>query len=215
MAFENSAGLNVTNQYGPRTATGARGVVRTSGSKNEFIIDGNSVGIQYLFPRGDGIWVYNVDKVTFAVGTVTSVKIGGIEVINATPAAPVRLFKENTGDIVVTGLTSGKVVVEYKNLAGDRDLVLPAFPPYKDQIVTSIAVAQAAATIAVAGTFQISASALPTTAPQQFTYTSADPTKATVDALGVVTGVALGSSVITVRAVSDYTKTATVTITVS
>lgn len=214
MAFENSAGLNVTNQYGPRVTGGTRGVTLTDGYKNEFVIDGNSVGIQYLFPRGDGIWVYNVDKVTLAVGTVTSIKIGGVEVIGATPAAPIRLFKENVGDIVVVGLTSGKVIVEYKNLAGDKDLVLPAFPPYKDQIVTSISVAQAAATVAVAATFQISASALPTTAPQAFTYTSADPTKATVNATGVVTGVATGSSVVTVRAASDYTKTATVTITV-
>lgn len=214
MAFENSAGLNVTNQYGPRVTGGVRGNIKTEGYRNEFMIDGNSVGIQYLYPRGDGIWVYEIDK-TFAVGTVTSIKIGGIEVSGATAAAPIRLFKENVGDIVIVGLTSGKVGVAYKNVAGDKDLTGPAFPPYKDQIVTSISVAQAAATIAVAGTFQISASALPTTAPQAFTYTSADPTKATVNALGVVTGVATGSSVITVRAASDYTKTATVTITVS
>lgn len=214
MAYENSAGLNVTNQYGPRTTGGARGVYKTEGFKNEFILDGNSVGIQYLYPRGDGIFVYNIDR-TFAVGTVTSIKIGGVEVIGATPAAPIRLYKENTGEIVIVGLTSGKVAVEYKNVAGDKDAVLPAFPPYKDQIVTSIAVTSATAAVAVGGTYQISASALPSSAPQAFTYTSATPATATVSASGVVTGVAAGTVVVTVRAASDYTKTATVTVTVS
>lgn len=214
MAFENTAGLNVTNQYGPRVTGGVRGVFKTEGFKNEFVIDGNSVGIQYLYPRGDGVWVYNIDK-TFAVGTVTSIKIGGVEVSGATSAAPIRLFKENTGEIVIAGLTSGKVLVEYKNVAGDKDLVLPAFPPYKDQIVTSISVSSATGATTVGGTYQISASALPTTAPQAFTYTSATTGVATVSATGVVTGVSAGTSVITVRAASDYTKTATVTITVS
>lgn len=214
MPFENTAGLNVTNQYGPRATGGARGVYKTSGFKNEFVLDGNSVGIQYLYPRGDGIMVYNIDK-TFAVGTVTSIKIGGIEVSGATAAAPVRLYKENTGEIVIVGLTSGKVLVEYKNVAGDKDNVLPNFPPYKDQIVTSISVTSATMALGVGASGQISALALPASAPQAFTYTSADPTKATVSASGVVTGVAAGSSVVTVRAANDYTKTATVTVTVS
>lgn len=214
MAYENSAGLNVTNNYGPRVTGGARGVYKTEGFKNEFIIDGNSVGIQYLYPRGDGIRVYNVDR-TFAVGTVTSIKIGGIEVINATPTAPVQLYKENTGEIVIVGLTSGKVAVEYKNVAGDKDLVPPAFPPYKDQVVTSVSVTSATMALGVGATGQISALALPASAPQKFDYVSADPTKATVSASGTVTGVAAGTSVVTVRAAGDYTKTATVTVTVS
>jgi len=214
MPFENTAGLNVSNQYGPRVTGGVRGVFKTEGFKNEFVIDGNSVGLQYLYPRGDGVRVYNIDK-TFAVGNVTSIKIGGIEVSGATPAAPIQLFKENTGEIVVVGLTSGKLLVEYKNVAGDKDLVYPAFPPYKDQIVTSVAVTSATGAVAVGGTYQISATALPGSAPQKFDYVSADPTKATVNAAGTVTGVAAGTSVITVRAINDYTKTATVTITVS
>lgn len=214
MPFENNTGLNVTNQYGPRFATGTRGNVLTDGIKNEFVIDGVDVGLQYLFPRGDGIWVYNIDKVTFAVGTVTSIKIGGVEVINATPTAPVRLFKENTGQIVVVGLTSGKVIVEYKNVAGDKDNVLPAFPPYKDQIVTSVSATPATASIATGQTVQISATALPSTAPQQFAYFSSDVTKATVNAQGVVSWVAAGGpTTITIRAANDYTKFATVAIT--
>jgi uncharacterized protein YjdB len=214
MAYENSAGLNVTNQYGPRTTGGARGVYEVDGYKNEFVVDGVDVGIQYVFPRGDGIRVYYIDK-TFAVGTITSIKIGGIEVNGATDAAPVRLYKENVGTIVVTGMTGGKLIIGYKNVAGDKDLVLPAFPPYKDQIVTSVSVTSATMALGVGATGQISALALPASAPQAFDYVSADPTKATVSALGVVTGVAAGTSVVTVRAAGDYTKTATVTVTVS
>lgn len=215
MAFENNTGLNVTNQYGPRVTGGTRGVFDTEGYKNEFVIDGVDVGLQLLFPRGDGIMVYNVDKATFAKGNVTSIKIGGIEIIGATPTAPVQLFKENTGQIVVTGLTGGKVIVEYKNVGGDKDNQLPAFPPYKDQIVTSVSASPATITIATGQSAQITATALPSTAPQQFSYVSSDATKVTVNAQGVVTWVATGSATITVRAANDYTKFATVTVTAS
>lgn len=214
MAYENTAGLNVSNQYGPRVTGGVRGVYKTEGYLNQFIIDGNSVGLQYLYPRGDGIRVFEIDK-TFAVGTVTSIKIGGIEVSGATPAAPIQLYKENTGEIVIVGLTSGKVEVGYKNVAGDKDLVPPAFPPYLDQVVTSVTVTSATGATTIGGTYQISPTALPNTAPQKFDYISATPGVATVSALGTVTGVSAGTSVITVRAQGDYTKTATVTITVS
>lgn len=215
MAFENTAGLNVSNQYGPRTTGGTRGVFRTAGYRNQFMIDGNSVGLRLTFPRGDGIWVCGHDF-TFAVGTVTSIKIGGIEVIGATEAAPIRLFKENTGEIVVTGLTSGKVGVDYKNVAGDKDNYLPADAFYQPTpAVTSVTVNSATAAITVGQTYQIAATALPFGSKQVFTYTSSDPTKATVNAQGVVTGVAAGAPVITVRAVDDYTKSATVTVTVT
>lgn len=215
MAYENSAGLGVSNQYGPRASGNGRGVIKTEGYRNQFVIDGTDAGLRFTFPRGDGVWVNGRD-LTFAVGTVTSIKIGGIEVIGATEAAPVRLFKENTGDIVVTGLTSGKVVVDYKNVAGDKDNYLPADKYYQPlPAVTSVTVNSATAAIGVGATYQIAATALPFGSKQVFTYTSADPTKATVNAQGVVTGVAAGSSVITVRAVDDYTKSATVTVTVS
>lgn len=214
MPYENSAGLNVTNHYGPRTTGGTQGVFKTEGYLNQYVIDGASQGQVYLHPRGDGVWVYGHDF-TFAVGTVTSITIGGVQVIGATDAAPIRLFKENTGQVVVTGLTSGKVVVNYKNVAGDKDNVLPAFPPYANEAVLTVATLPASDTIAVAETLQLTTVATPSTAPQVFTYTSSDPTKATVNAQGVVTGVAVGATTITVRAVNDYTKSDTVAITVA
>lgn len=214
MPYENSAGLNVTNHYGPRTTGGTQGVFKTEGYLNQYVIDGASQGQVYLHPRGDGVWVYGHDF-TFAVGTVTSITIGGVQVIGATDAAPIRLFKENTGQVVVTGLTSGKVVLNYKNVAGDKDNVLPAFPPYANEAVLTVTTLPATATIAVAGTLQLNTVATPSTAPQVFTYTSSDPTKATVNAQGVVTGVAAGSTTITIRAVNDYTKSDTTVITVA
>lgn len=215
MPFENTAGLGVSNQYGARTSGNGRGVIKTAGYRNQFVIDGTDAGLRFTFPRGDGVWVNGRD-LTFAVGTVTSIKIGGIEVINATEAAPVRLFKENTGEIVVVGLTSGKVIVDYKNVAGDKDNYLPADKFYQPlPAVTSVTVNSATGATTVGNTYQIAATALPFGSKQVFTYTSGTPANATVNAQGVVTGVAAGTSVITVRAVDDYTKSATVTITVT
>jgi hypothetical protein len=214
MPYENSAGLNVTNHYGPRTTGGVQGVFKTEGYRNEYVVDGASQGLIYLHPRGDGVWV-NGHDFTFAVGTVTSITIGGVEVIGATEAAPIRLFKENTGQVVVTGLTGGKVVIFYKNVAGDKDNVLPAFPGDGGPAVVTVTTLPASDTIAVGEQLQLTTTAAPSTAVQTFVYTSSDPTKATVNAQGVVTGVAAGSTTITVRAVNDYTKTDTVAITVA
>lgn len=214
MPYENSAGLNVTNHYGPRVTGGGQGVFKTEGYLNQYIVDGASQGLVYLHPRGDGVWVYGHDF-TFAVGTVTSITIGGVEVIGATEAAPIRLFKENTGQVVVTGLTSGKVVIYYKNVAGDKDDVYPAFPNDGGPAVVSVTTLPASDTIAVAEQLQLTTTALPAEASQVFTYVSSDPTKATVNAQGVVTGVAVGATTITVSAVNDYTKFDTVAITVA
>lgn len=214
MPYENSAGLNVSNQYGPRVTGGGQGIIKTEGYTNQYIVDGASQGLTFLHPRGDGVWVYGHDY-TFAVGTVTSIKIGGIEVSGATEAAPIRLFKENTGQVVVTGLTGGKVAILYKNVAGDKDDVYPAFPNDGGPAVLTVTTLPATATIGVAATLQLTTVATPAEASQVFTYTSSDPTKATVNAQGVVTGVAAGSTTITIRAVNDYTKSDTTVITVA
>lgn len=214
MPYENSAGLGVSNQYGPRFSGGGQGVFKTEGYTNQYIVDGASQGLAYLHPRGDGVWVYGHDF-TFAVGTVTSITIGGVQVIGATEAAPIRLFKENTGQVVVTGMTSGKTVILYKNVAGDKDDVYPAFPNDGGPAVVTVTTLPASDTIAVAEQLQLTTVATPAEASQVFTYTSSDPTKATVNAQGVVTGVAAGATTITVRAVNDYTKFDTVAITVA
>ena len=214
MPYENSAGLNVSNHYGVRVTGGGQGVIKTEGYTNQYTVDGASQGLTFLHPRGDGVWVYGHDF-TFAVGTVTSITIGGVEVIGATEAAPIRLFKENTGQVVVTGMTSGKTMILYKNIAGDKDATYPAFPNDGLPAVLTVTTLPASDTIAVAEQLQLTTVATPEGASQVFTYTSSDPTKATVNAQGVVTGVAAGATTITVRAVNDYTKFDTVAITVA
>lgn len=81
--------------------------------------------------------------------------------------------------------------------------------------VTSVSVTPATASIAVAATRQLAASALPAEAAQNVTWSSASPAVATVSASGLVTGVSVGSAVITATSVSDPTKANTATITVT
>lgn len=81
--------------------------------------------------------------------------------------------------------------------------------------VTSVSVTPTTASIAVAATRQLTASALPSGAAQNVTWSSSAPSIATVSSSGLVTGVAAGSAVITATSVSDPTKTATSAITVT
>lgn len=81
--------------------------------------------------------------------------------------------------------------------------------------VDSVSIAPATVSIAVAATSQLTATALPSGASQAFTWSSSDPAKATVSSTGLVTGVAIGSAVITATSVSDPTKTATRNVTVT
>lgn len=81
--------------------------------------------------------------------------------------------------------------------------------------VASVSVTPTTASIAVAATRQLSASALPSGASQDVTWSSSAPSIATVNSSGLVTGVAAGSAVITATSVSDPTKTATSAITVT
>jgi hypothetical protein len=81
--------------------------------------------------------------------------------------------------------------------------------------VDSVSIAPATVSIAVAATSQLTATVLPSGASQAVTWSSSDPAKATVSSTGLVTGVAIGSAVITATSVSDPTKTATRNVTVT
>lgn len=81
--------------------------------------------------------------------------------------------------------------------------------------VTGVTVAPGTASIAVAATRQLTATVAPGGASQAVTWTSATPSVATVNSSGLVTGVAVGTSVITATSVADGTKTSTSTITVT
>ena len=82
--------------------------------------------------------------------------------------------------------------------------------------VTSITMLPATATIAVAGTQQLTSTVAPVSAwNKALTYTSSAPAVATVSASGLVTGVTSGTATITVRSVSNNAVTDTTVITVS
>lgn len=69
--------------------------------------------------------------------------------------------------------------------------------------------------VAIAATQAISSSVLPASAVQAVTWESSDPLIATVDSFGVVTGVAVGTCVITAISAEDIDVTATANCTVT
>lgn len=213
MPYENSAGLNVHNHYGPRTTGGEQGVHKTEGFENEYVVDGASQGLEYLFPRGGGVFVYKLDD-TFAIGTVTNVTIGGLSVMAATEDAPIKIPYTNTGEVVVTGLTGGRFVIYFKKSAGFEPDIYPAFPG-DDVAVVSVVSTPATLSVAVGATSQITSAVNPNDADQAVTYASSSPANATVSSSGVVTGVAAGSATITITSVADNSKTDTVAVTVT
>lgn len=213
MAFEDSAGLNVHNHYGPRHSGGEQGVHKTEGFENEYVVDGASQGLPYLFPRGGGVFVYKIDR-TYAIGTVTDVTIGGLSVNSATEAAPIKIPFNNTGVVATPGLTGGRLVIYFKKSAGYEPDIYPAFPNDGQEPVASVDTTPATLSLSVGGTKQVSSIVSPSLANQSVVYSTSDATKATVSPSGVVTGVAAGSATITARSVADNTKTDTVAVTV-
>ena len=80
--------------------------------------------------------------------------------------------------------------------------------------ITGVSNDKATAQVKVGATNQIVASAQPGNAVQAFVWTSSDPSKATVDQTGKVTGVAVGTSIVTATSQADPSKKATTTVTV-
>lgn len=115
MSFEDKAGINVSNHYGPRAVGGTEGVTRTAGVTNEFFRDLDVDGLDFGFPVTDGTAYVTSADVSMAGGTITAVLIGGVDVIGATPEAPVQVPASNTGAVVLTGGNStGKVLIAFK-----------------------------------------------------------------------------------------------------
>lgn len=109
--FESGSGLNVNNHYGAFTTGGTEGVVKTEGVGNEFMIDLDNTDLELGFPVGtNSIYVTFTDD-TLATG-LTSLTIGGVEVIAASSLTPVEIPSSNTG-VIVTDATAGKILVSY------------------------------------------------------------------------------------------------------
>lgn len=120
MAYEDSAGLNVHNHYGPRSSGGEKGTFKTYGYDNEFVLDlSNTTGLYNKFPVRNNVKVYAVD-VKFATGTVSAVTIGGTAVLAASESSPVSIPNTNTGIVAQTGGTGGVIVIKYRNVPGDE-----------------------------------------------------------------------------------------------
>lgn len=117
MPWGTGSGLNVSNWYGARDTGGTEGVTKTEGVMNEFMKDLDETGLSFGFPvpwtGQDSYWVTEVD-ISQVTGTVTVQTIGGVNVAAATPEAPVAIPAGNTGVIVLTGATGGKVLIKYK-----------------------------------------------------------------------------------------------------
>lgn len=120
MSYEDSAGLNVHNQYGPRKTGGEQGVNKTYGITNEYLLNLPLAGLYNKFPVRNAVKITRVD-LAFAVGTVTHIAIGGVAVYDSTSAVtlPVTIPSGNTGVVVVTGGTGGTVNLEFENVSGD------------------------------------------------------------------------------------------------
>jgi hypothetical protein len=118
MGFENSAGLDVSNHYGPRDTGGNEGITKTEGSVNEWSYDKSQLGLQFGFPSpGTGDATVYVTDVSAAIPsqTVTSLDIGGVAVEAATKAVPIAIPAGNTGVISgFAGTAAGRIFVTYE-----------------------------------------------------------------------------------------------------
>lgn len=82
-------------------------------------------------------------------------------------------------------------------------------------VVAAVDVTPATLSVAVGETGDLEAVVTPAGASQQVTWTSSDPTIASVSETGLVTGLAVGSATITATSAADGTKTDTCTVTVT
>lgn len=79
----------------------------------------------------------------------------------------------------------------------------------------TISIGTGTVNLVVGATSQLTAVPTPTNANGKVTWASSDPTKATVSATGLVTGVAAGNATITATSATDDTVTATRAVTVT
>lgn len=121
MSYEDSAGLNVHNQYGPRASGGGQGVLLTDGLVNQYVINLPSAGLyDRKIPVRNDVKITRID-LSFVTGTVTHIKVGATDVYDSTTPVtlPVAIPNGSTGVVVVTGGTGGNIVMEFENIAGD------------------------------------------------------------------------------------------------
>jgi hypothetical protein len=111
MSFENSAGLDVSNHYGPRAVGGNQGVIGTEGMKNEAAVNFDSDQlVKVEIPVGSVI-TQIVEE--FSTGAVTAATVGAVDVAAATGAEAAYVATPLGGELTITGPTAGTVHVYY------------------------------------------------------------------------------------------------------
>lgn len=126
-----------------------------------------------------------------------------------------------TGDYEYLGLRSNDGAMYLTSISIDWQNGTPdTYSDYCTTVAAAVAVTSvsvdATTSVNVGETTTLTATVSPDNATNKnVTWTSSDETVATVDASGVVTGVAAGTATITVTSVADNTKTATCTVTVT
>lgn len=117
---------------------------------------------------------------------------------------------------LVTALAAGSVTITARTADGNYTATC-ALTITGTVAVSSVSLNKTVATVGVGTTTQLVATVLPSIATDKsVTWTSSDQTKATVNASGLVTGVATGSATITVTTVDGgYTATCAVTVVTS
>lgn len=130
------------------------------------------------------------------------------------------VIKEGASPNVVTGLTgSTKYNLKISAVENGDESVKVDVPEFTTKVptvaVTGVTIAPKTASVKVGATQQLTPTVAPSNATNKaVTYTTSDATKATVNASGLVTGVAVGSATITVKT-TDGNKTDTSVITVT
>lgn len=137
----------------------------------------------------------------------------------------------NSGIFVNSGKRSKPIIIDYETMMFDTAagmerpfdkfiydpcrIDLNLFKQYASEIVTSISLNFDKTTLAVGETVQLTADLYPTTITEKgVTYTNTNSSVATIDANGVITAKAVGTTTITVTPKATSVVTATVTITV-
>ena len=117
MAFEDSAGLNVSNFYGARDSGGSEGITKTEGSTNEWSYDPTNTAIGFGFPSPatgqNSVWVTNVVDAVDPTDDITAMAIGGVNVFAATLAVPIEIPAGNTGVVSLYAGGTGRCVVTF------------------------------------------------------------------------------------------------------
>ena len=120
-SFGKADGTNVTGtvsqHYGGFEIGNAEGVIKTEGVDNELTInfDGDQIDLPVTVPAG-AIVTDVIDD--FAVGSVTTLTVGGVDVSGADGAKANFVAIPDGGLVVAEGPTGGYVIVKYMHVAG-------------------------------------------------------------------------------------------------